>query len=141
MLSTYTSANRVVSVGLLTQYRRVYDADSYDQPFWQYTRIRTKAYSYVGLSESAAKACAEAMQAYYTRTFPMYEWKFGRWQVKAGASYQDCVAEVGYQHDEGHLWHVDVQVNEQAIIYSPDVIADLPAAFTAAGFDWSYDEE
>jgi len=139
MLSTYTSANRVVSVGLLTQYQRVYDADSRERPFWEYTRIRTKAYSYVGLSESAAKTCAEAMLSYYTRTFPMYEWKFGKWQ-KDGTTYQECVAEVSYQHEEGHLWRVDVQVNESAVIYSPDVIADLPAAFAAAGFNWSYDE-
>lgn len=142
-LTSYTDTNKVTSVGLRTIYQVTRDTVSQDKPFFVYRRVRTKTYSYIGMDEATAKLCVAAKLSQYTRTYPTWEWKNHRWQRVTGveSTYTELVADVQPVHDEGALWRVDISVNEEAVVYSANRLADIPAAFAAASMDpWAYDE-
>lgn len=100
------------------------------------TRVVTKSYSYNGLSEADAKTCASDKLTKYTN----YKkgWYFDK---ETGFHYEDSAilnAQVAPIHDQGHLWHCDIQVNEKQVEY---VIDHLPANLSSLFTDLTdYDE-
>jgi len=79
-------------------------------PFYRCVRIVTKSYKYIGMTEAAAKACAAAKQAQYTRRifhrFTSDGVEFNKWDMI-------CAADVKMSHDESGLCSVSINVNEE----------------------------
>jgi hypothetical protein len=143
-LTYYDDRNKVES-SLLQTYYQVEHLDRVGSQYpMKYTRIRTKNYSYVGLSRTTAKACVEAKLAQYTRTYYYWENVRGRWEMKRtyDNQYQSLVASVQASRQAGDLYNVDIQVNEECVIYSNGIILDqwLESTFNNYFPNWTYDE-
>ena len=115
MLFNYWSdENKVTHRGLQVQWTMAVIGYRYGRQLWEDHRIASKSYSYVGMNEAAAKACLEAKQAQYTRTFI-------RWYNERGVykpvTIHNSVANVTMNHDEGGMWSVDIEVNEDQMQY------------------------
>lgn len=143
-LTYYDDRNKVESALLQTYYQIEHlDKVGTRQPT-KYTRIRTKTYQYVGLSRSAAKACVAAKLAQYTRTYYYWTNSRGTWEMKRTSDnqYQALVANVQASRQAGDLYNVDIQVNEEAILYTNFPIQEgrIDDVFNNYFPDWSYDE-
>lgn len=143
-LTYYDNRNKVESTLLQSQYitenlGRV--GSTYQM---KYTRIRTKNYSYVGLSKTTAKNCVNAKLAQYTRTYYYWSNERGYWRMNRtfDNQYKACVANVQASKQEGELYNVEIQVNEECVIYSNGIIfdEDLPRVFENYFEGWQYDE-
>ena len=143
-LTYYDNRNKVESTLLQSQYitenlGRV--GSTYQM---KYTRIRTKNYSYVGLSRTTAKNCVNAKLAQYTRTYYYWSNERGYWRMNRtfDNQYKASVANVQASKQEGELYNVEIQVNEECVIYSNGVILeeDLPRVFENYFEGWQYDE-
>lgn len=161
LLTTWTAANRYDSTGLATAYATETVATEYASGVdyaYKHTRTRTKNYQYVGLSKEAAYSCVAAMNAKYLRW--RLPWKVtittltaqtftATWSVDETRKYRELTASSSASHDAGHIWHVDVQVNEVVEVYSAEAFTetsqiDALIAETYANFgeaDWDYDED
>lgn len=115
MLCYWSDQNKITNKALQVQWTMTQIGYVGGSPYFEYHRIATKSYSYIGMSEAAALACRDAKQAQYTRTFT-------RWYTERGAAYKPtktfkCVANVTMTPDEGGVWRVDIDVNEDQIQY------------------------
>ena len=130
LLTTYTSANCVVSSALQIRYTFasrsqavVYTADSSGTVSAKYpvyvTRLATKTYSYVGMTEAAARACAKAKIAKYTRN--QSDESYGTYYdvdaatktlVKKTVKIPTCQATITARQTSGDMWQCDIQVSE-----------------------------
>ena len=143
-LTYYDDRNKVESSLLQSQFltERLDNVGSFSQ--FKYTRIRTKTYSYVGLSRSTAKACVADKLRQYTRTYYYWVNERGYWRYNQvyENSYQACVADIQASKQEGELYNVEIQVNEECIIYSVGEIesTDLDRVFGTYFVGWDYDE-
>ena len=144
-LTYYDNRNKVESTLLQSQYMtEQLDKVGYYTYQFKYTRIRTKNYSFVGLSRTTAKACVADKLRQYTRTYYYWVNERGYWRYKQTRDnqYQACVASLQATKQEGELYNVEIQVNEECIIYSVGEIldADLPRVFDTYFSGWNYDE-
>lgn len=142
LLNYFDGRNRVTSAGLVTKYQTVYDAASQSAPFYQYTRVRTKNYSYVGMDRATADRCVKAMVDKYTRRYRMWRYYNGAWRriLTQDGLYTDLVAAVELQKAEGSMWAVQVQVDETAVIYMAHPPMNIDQAFDGYLGVWDYDE-
>lgn len=69
MFYSWSDANKITSRELQIQYTSSYSGMYYGSPCYEFHRIATKEYRYVGMTEAAAKACQDAKLAQYTRLF------------------------------------------------------------------------
>jgi hypothetical protein len=128
MLKTYWSdENKVTHRGLQVQWLSSVVGYRYALPIYQFQRIATKSYSYVGMNEATAKACQDAKLAQYTRN--LRQWYTDRGVYKP-MDKTVCVASVTMSHDAGGMWSVDIDVNEDQTQYydsavAPDWLFDL----------------
>lgn len=72
LFTTWGKKNRIIQSPLCTTFTREkieHDVQGYSTKLlaWKYNRLRTKQYSYIGLTEAAAKACVVAMNRLYHR--------------------------------------------------------------------------
>lgn len=143
MIDYFDSRNRVDQNLLRTQYQTLHDTTSSPRPFYKYTRIRTRTYSYVGLSRAAAESCVAALQTLYTRRFPIWEWSGNKWRIKSGTDAYSAalVAQIQAVRTDGEMYQVDVQLDETAEIYMMSPSVDLAASFSFYGYDFDYDED
>lgn len=107
---------------------------------YEYHRYATKVYRYVGMDERTAKACAAAKLKQYTK--PRFFWY---WEGDVGGSLnfyreEKAGATVKAKHAGGHLWSVEISVNEDDVYYSPLWIDDIAAAGVFAGGDYDEDD-
>ena len=126
LLTTYTEANRVINTALTVTYskRKIYGSWSYTNlnmqttigEAWEYSRHAVKSYTYVGMDYTTALACRSAMVALYARTTKVSEFStsgatIGTFvTVDAGTQ---LMADIAVQHDDGGMYSVVVNVNEQ----------------------------
>lgn len=115
LINYWSDANKVTHRGLQVQWTMAQVGYVSGNPWYEFHRIATKSYSYVGMNETTARACVDAKQAQYTRTFT-------QWYTERGAMYKPtkiskCVANVVLRHDAGNMWSVDIDVNEDQIQY------------------------
>lgn len=115
LINFWSDANKVTHCGLQVQWTMTQVGYVSGNPWYEFHRIATKSYSYVGMNETTARACVDAKQAQYTRTFT-------QWYTERGAMYKPtkiskCVANVVLRHDAGNMWSVDIDVNEDQIQY------------------------
>lgn len=139
-LHFWADSNKVTDEPLQIRYAAKYGGSlggrKLEGKAYEYHRYATKTYRYVGMDERTARACAEAKLAQYTRVRFFWYWEtmttlnFSR-ELKSGAT-------VKARHTGGHLWSVEIQVNEDDVYYSPLWIDDIAAAGVFAGGD--YDE-
>lgn len=143
-LTYYDDRNKVESSLLQTYFQTEHLDRTWGAYPMKYTRIRTKNYSYVGLSRTTAQACVAAKQAQYTRTYYYWTNERGIWRMNRtfDNQYQALVAQVQATRQGGGLYNVDIQVNEEAVIYSnnPIDVQNLDYVFNNYFPNWSYDE-
>lgn len=133
--STWSVANRVVKQNLATDFTReniaATDSDVFiygaavPVAYYKYTRVRTKQYSYIGMTREAALRCCAAMNALYARE--IYRWEFNNttltWnmqsaQTAANMRSMDIVqgGTATLENVAGCSWTVNINVNEQITI-------------------------
>lgn len=104
---------------------------------YTYHRYATKVYRYVGMDERTARACAEEKLKQYTRV--RFFWYWDEDMVIQFSRELKCGATVSVRHTDGHLWSVEINVNEDDVYYSPLWIDDIAASgFFDSG---DYDED
>ena len=81
--------------------------------YWLEELITTESFSYIGMTEAAATACAAAMITNYTENVTIYTVQDG--SVTATVK-SECVAAVKPKLTGGRMWQVDVDVNRK--VYS-----------------------
>ena len=136
MLNYWAKKNKVTTKALQVQYvssfsRRYHSVDVYESH-----RIVTKSYSYIGMTEAAAKACQAAKLAQYTRTFIQWYNANGVWKGSSNQKIQ-CVANVSMNQDDGGLWSVSIDVNEDQQQYS----TWIPIDYDLFDYSLDYDED
>lgn len=121
MLTTWTSANRVISEALTSTFDRslktIMGGNGNWCDYFVYRRVRTMSYSYVGLTEAAAKACASALNTKFNRRYSPYVWDADNriWTTGSLDGRDQIFRQCGTakpMHGEGHVWSVAVQLNE-----------------------------
>ena len=127
LLTTANSTNRVVDTALRVVYarRRIYGAWTYvtgNQTVtytsaWEYTRVATKTYKYVGMTAATANSVVSALTSLYTRTTKVSEWDttegsatFGQFKVVNAGNVP--MADIVAQHEDGEMWSAVCSVNE-----------------------------
>ena len=60
LLNYWSNENKVTHRGLQVQWTMAVAGFRYGNPYWEYHRIATKSYSYIGMNEATAKACQGA---------------------------------------------------------------------------------
>ncbi len=122
--TSHSSENRVVDSGLVVTYSvvKVNGTWSYTSAnvegwyyyMWELHRRARKSYRYVGMTETAARACKAAMIALYTRTVQQSFWNGdtmgGGWTVGSGGEMP--MAEIAMSHNDDGSYDVVVNVNE-----------------------------
>lgn len=154
LLNSATSVNRVVDAALHVTYARrvvygswVYVALNMTTTYyraWEYSRVATKTYRYVGLTETAAKSVAEELTELFTRSTKVSEWNGTSGEFDVVPAGVVPMADVVCQHDEGDAWSVVVNVNEQdsRIDLAPDKsFGTLFATENSRSYDDGDDEE
>lgn len=84
---------------------------------WEYTRTATASYSYVGLTESAAKTIAANLRKLFTRDYKVSEFcaddtsvYFKTFEDRDGGS--QLMAQIVAQYESGNMWSVRIDINE-----------------------------
>lgn len=123
LLTTATADNRAIDTALSKTYARrvVYGTwtkvelnvtTTYTKA-WEYSRVATKSYRYVGLTEAAAKQIAADYADYYTRATKVSEWDSEDGEFKHVDGGSVPMATVVPQHEDGGMWSVVIFVDEQ----------------------------
>lgn len=90
----------------------------------------TKQYSYVGLTESAAKTCASDKVTKYTRSYVGWILDFQQDQLGIHPqNYTKLCARIQAVHDGGDMWHTDIQVDENEDVWTTTLPGDLASLF------------
>lgn len=129
MFDTHSDTNKVTRNGLLVRYSVVPNGS-----YKECTRTATMSYSYVGMTEAAAKACADEKIAKYTR-------RFARIASATTCDFvTECKTDISLTHGEGCLWNVELSVNETDVKPSTASDPDLAAIFSDANTR-NYDDD
>ncbi len=134
LLNTISADNKVTHVALAIRYA-VASKTKTDK--WEVHRYTTKSFSYVGLTESAAKTAAESIASGLKRTY--YIWQENDEGELEKISVQLMQDEVAAVHDNGPMWRVDVNVNEDDVSYVDNIANDLSLAGWPLGGNYRED--
>lgn len=135
MFTTLSNANKETQQGLkhwATYTTNFYVINNQLRATYHLTRHITKKYQYVGLTESAAKQGVLDKIAQYTKT--LKGWQF-RPEDPQGpfvpVNTSTVVAEVVSQHTGGHMWSVDINVNQIDEKWTTSLPSNIESAFDA----------
>lgn len=117
MYNYWGTENKVTKQGLQVQYTSNYQTKtitvggaSVTVVVYEYHRLVSKQYSFVGMNEATARKCQEMKIAQYTRIFSeRNEW--GQMPTTP-RRVEKCIATVTPTHDDAGLWSVNISVNE-----------------------------
>jgi len=171
MFTTLTSANRIVTQPLLTRFTREERVTTITNlttllpvHFYDYTRIRTKSWKYVGLDKASAVTGANALNLLFNRHVPkdwVYNQTLNQFQPYIITSsdpenefhWQYIQAAVATVNDLGcGRYEVAIELNEElsypfagylpwnAFEANPDVVTGRFASGVDANPDFDYDE-
>lgn len=109
--------------------------------YYEVHRYTTKTWSYYGLDYATAIACRNTITGlgYLKRTFYLWRLDANGQPVKDDAIMMPDAVEV--VHDDGAMWHVDVQVNEDDMMYTDDLMTDPSLLDWPPISSWDYDED
>lgn len=119
-LLTNYNAGKVTHTALAVRYALVAKVDD---TYYEVHRYTTKSWSYVGLDLATAKTCASTMEVLLKRTF--YLWRIG---ANGTPEKDDAIMmpdSIAVVHDDGQMWHVDVQVDEDDMIFTDNPSTDF----------------
>lgn len=148
LLTTYTSANRVVDTALAVNYARRVVMQTFVEETgtvptthnhaWEYTRTATKTFRYVGMDAETAEDCAADLRALFTRATRISNWNsaYGRFDRDDAGNVP--MADVVCQHEDGGMWSVTVSVNEQDTymsLYPSESFSTIFATENARDYD------
>lgn len=124
LLTSHSSANRIVDSGLVVTYSKAlvsgnWSYTSANVSGWynymmEYHRRARMSLRYVGMTEAAAKDCKDAMMSAFTRSFKSSIWD----GTTMGGSWSDSsagevpMADVAMVHNDDGSYDVVVNVNE-----------------------------
>ena len=141
LLTTATAANRAIDTALTKTYARrvIYGTwtkvsltvtTTYTKA-WEYSRVATKTYRYVGLTKEAAESIAADFLDYYTRATKVSEWdgEDGVFEYVSGGAVP--MATVVPQHEDGGMYSVAISVNGQDTRISRSANEDFATLFAA----------
>ncbi len=111
MLNFWSSHNKITSKALQVQYVSTQVARSAYGAVYEWHRIATKTYSYIGMDELTAKKCMEAKLAQYTRLFTQLCNQKGQYLIYPIRETK-CVANVDMHQDESGTCSVEIDVHE-----------------------------
>lgn len=123
--TSYTSANKVTHSALAVRYSlggMTGEKLNGSQDLYEVHRYITKNYSFVGLDYETAIACRDAKADMLKRTF--YLWRVVDGELEKDDSIQ-MVDSVEAVHEDGDMWRVDIQVNEDDVNYTTNPASDL----------------
>lgn len=90
--------------------------------YYEVHRYTTKTWSYYGLDYATALSCRAAMETLLKRTF--YFWRIGADGTPVKDDALMMVDAIEVVHDDGAMWHVDIQVNEDDMMYTDNLMTD-----------------
>ena len=114
MFYSWSNANKITTKALQIQYTGQYSKTYRGNRIYEFHRLATKEYQYIGMTEAAAKACQDAKMAQYTRKFVQWynqNGNYGKYRVFK------CCANVEMDSDGDGLWKVNISVNEDQMQY------------------------
>ena len=108
--SVYDNTNKVTSSGLSVTYKQ-----SFNGQYWEITRYAKKSYSFIGMDKDTAYECAAAKRAQFTRAFARLDTSTidEEHPLPTIVSAYECPSDIAPQHQDGDVWSVDIQVNEE----------------------------
>ena len=138
LLNSASFDNLVVHSALSIRYAITSKTDTDE---WEVHRYTTKSFSFVGLTESAARSVANTLATSSSQGLlrDFYIWKKGDDDKMEKMRVQMMTDEVAAVHDEGSMWRVDVNVNEDDVYYiDEDDLSDAPSSwgFPSGGNYW-----
>lgn len=137
MFYSWSNENKITTKSLQIQYTGSYTKTYAGNRIYEFHRLASKDYEYVGMTEAAAKACQDAKLNQYTRKF--VEWYNQNGNMSRIREFK-CVADVSMDSDGDGLWTVSISVNEDQRQYFPAVdVNDIPYSLFDTTLD--YDEE
>lgn len=139
LISAHSSTNKVTHTGLSVRYRSETDTD---RGLLVVTRYATKVYSFVGMTYSAARDCADAKAAQYLRKHASgYTVTTDADGISAVTPVYvtDTLCSIAMTHGEGDSWDVNISVSEQDVRATTDT-STAPAKLFATENAWDYDE-
>ncbi len=116
MLNFWDNTNKVTTRGLQVQTLVAHNGRSGIYEGYVGHRIATKSYSYICMTEAAARACQAAKLAQYTRRFVI---SYNENMAYKPTWEERCVASVKLECDDGGMWSVNIDVNEDQEQRSP----------------------
>lgn len=130
LLSTYSAANRVVESDSVVMYSMsVSLGEFWVEDVFEYRRLRSKSYRYVGMDIDTARDCAAAAAAYYMRdkTVP----RVGKsWDIQNVSAGKELMADIAIQRRGGNMYDVVINVHEDDIRSSKDGTLEPASLFT-----------
>lgn len=137
MFYSWSNVNKITTNALQIQYTGAYTKTYHGNRIYEFHRLATKEYSYVGMTEAAAKACQDAKLAQYTRKFVQWYNENGYWSKMRQFK---CVANVTMNSDGDGLWSVDISVSEDQLQYNAAIdVTSIPYQLFDLSLD--YDED
>lgn len=142
MRTVCDDSNKVEDVFLNTTIKEVYDSTSQSSPFYEYHRFAQKSYSYVGLTEAAAKEWRQIKLDKYCRTFYDWKWENGKFVKDPSSAYKSYCATVVPRRVDGAMCTLEINVDEESIVYSPRRLSNVEAEalFVQSYGTFDYDE-
>lgn len=131
MFTTASDSNKQTHTALKTIYS--VNGKATDE-LWEVHRYITKSYSYVGLTKAGAISVRDSKAAMYRRTYQ-------RWvDPETPVNVVMLADSIEANHADGTMWSVDIQVNEDDVLYTDDITGDLALLeWPVIGHD--YDED
>lgn len=109
--------------------------------YYEVHRYTTKSWSYYGLDKTTAINCRNTITGlgYLKRTYYLWHIAANGQPEKDNAIMMVDAVEV--VHDDGAMWHVDVQVNEDDVAYTNNPETDFALLDWPPTSQWNYDED
>lgn len=136
MLHYWSDENKVTTQALQVRYTTKYTGKvngvRLDSMAYEYHKIATKSYKYVGMDERTAIACAREKLNKYTKE--RFFWYYEGGQLKFYRK-KEQVATVTPVYVDGCTWQVEIQVNEDQVYYSFQWFDDPSGLFDGGDYD------
>lgn len=135
--NVYDNSNKITSSGLSVTYKQTFNGS-----YWEIARYAKKAYSFVGMDKDTAYECAAAKRAQYTRAFARLDTSVidENHTLPDVVFAYECPSDIAPQHQDGDIWSVEIQVNEEDHRASGSAVSN-PAALFPQENARSYDED
>ncbi len=136
LLSSHSSVNLEESAAVMTRYLRAMQSQdfsvgeqSFTASYYEYHRITSGNYRYVGLTKDAALACANACRAAleHASISQVVVYQNGAVTVTDGGELSIMAGDISVTREAGSMWSVEVSLNEDVTLLSTERFATQEA--------------